>query len=226
MEGIVLGGTTGGLPSGYRGAVETEFGILGPLEVRLDGGELTLGGRNQRAVLALLLLHANQVVSIERLAEDLYGGETPVSAVTQVHRQVSELRRACVEEAAAAIETRPPGYLIRVAPGMLDLHRFEALIAQATRATEDGDPQTAWDALTEALALWRGGALADLAYESFAQGPIARLEELRLAAVEARLEVELALGRHSTAIPELRQLAAQHPVRERLRELLMVALYR
>src|SRR4051794_4693303 len=200
MEGIVLGGTTGGLPSGYRGAVETEFGILGPLEVRLDGGELTLGGRNQRAVLALLLLHANQVVSIERLAEDLYGGETPVTAVTQMHRQISELRRAFGDEAAAAIETRPPGYLIRVAPGAFDLNRFEALTTQAAGAMDGGDPAAAFDALTEASALWRGSALADLAYESFAQGAIARLEELRLAALEARLEAELALGRHSTAI--------------------------
>src|SRR5690242_20666830 len=219
-------GTTGGLPSGYRGAVETEFGILGPLQVRLDGEELALGGRNQRAVLALLLLQANQVVSIERLAEDLYGGETPVTAVTQVHRQISELRRAFGDEAAAAIETRPPGYLIRVAPRELDLHRFEELTSEAAGAMDGGDPGAAFDALGEALALWRGPALADLAYESFAQGAIARLEELRLAAVEARLEAEIALGRHTTAIPALRELAAEHPVRERLRELLMVALYR
>src|SRR3954465_1630962 len=170
MEGIVLGGTTGGLPSGYRGAAETEFGILGPLEVRLDGSELGLGGRNQRAVLALLLLHANQVVSIERLAEDLYGGATPVTAVTQVHRQVSELRRAidpARADDASVIETRPPGYLIRVAPGALDLHRFELLTGQAAAAMDAGDPAAAAESLREALALWRGPALADLSYESF-----------------------------------------------------------
>ncbi len=203
----------------------TEFCILGPLEARRDGSEITLGGRNQRAVLALLLLHANQVVSIERLAEDLYAGDTPVTAVTQVHRQVSELRRALGED-ASLIETRPPGYLIRLAPGALDLHRFETLTTEAATQMDSGDARAAAESLREALALWRGPALADLAYESFAQGPVARLEELRLAAVEAQLEAELALGRHTGAIPALRELAAEHPLREHLRELLMVALYR
>ena len=206
-------------------AIVTEFCILGPLEVRHHGDELTLGGRNQRAVLALLLMHANRVVSIERLAEDLYAGNTPVTAVTQVHRQVSELRRA-LGESGVLIETRPPGYQIRIAPGMLDLHRFEALTAEATSAMAGGDAHRAVGALREALALWRGPALADLAYEPFAQGAIARLEELRLAALECQLEAELALGRHSTAIPALRELVAEHPLREHLRELLMVALYR
>jgi DNA-binding SARP family transcriptional activator len=208
--------------------VTTEFGILGPLEARRDGEELSLGGRNQRAVLALLLLQANQVVSIERLAEELYGEATPVSAVTQVHRQVSELRRVLDPEEgeSSAIETRPPGYLIRVAPGALDLQRFEGLAELAAAAMDAGDPRAAAEPLRTALGLWRGGALADLAYESFAQAPIARLEELRLAATEARIEAELALGRDSAVVPELRELAGAHPLRERLRELLMVALYR
>jgi DNA-binding SARP family transcriptional activator len=225
---ILFPAATDQLPSGYRGAVDTEFGILGPLEAVRDGQELGLGGRNQRAVLALLLLQANQVVSIERLAEELYGEATPVSAVTQVHRQVSELRRVLDPDDAtsSAIETRPPGYLIRVAPGALDLHRFESLGAQASAAMEAGDPTTAADALRQALALWRGTALADLAYESFAQAPIARLQELRLVALEARIEAELALGRDTAVVPELRELAGAHPLRERLRELLMVALYR
>ena len=170
-------------------------------------------------------MHANRVVSIERLAEDLYAGNTPVTAVTQVHRQVSELRRA-LGESGVLIETRPPGYQIRIAPGMLDLQRFEALTAEATSAMAGGDAHRVVGALREALALWRGPALADLAYEPFAQGAIARLEELRLAALERQLEAELALGRHSAAIPELRELAGAHPLRERLRELLMVALYR
>ncbi|HEY1593826.1 MAG TPA: AfsR/SARP family transcriptional regulator [Thermoleophilaceae bacterium] len=207
----------------------TEFGILGPLEVRRDGDELGLGGRNQRAVLALLLLQANQVVSIDRLAEALYSGATPATAVTQVHRQVSELRRVLDPsegEGPAAIETRPPGYLIRVASGELDLHRFEELTGQAAAAMDEGDPGTAAEALRHGLAIWRGPALADLAYESFAQGPSARLQELRLAALEARIEAELALGHHARVIPELRDLASEHPLRERLRELLMVALYR
>ncbi len=209
----------------------TEFRILGPLEAHRDGDELGLGGRNQRAVLALLLLQANQVVSIERLAEELYGDATPVSAVTQVHRQVSELRRVLDPprggtDAASVIETRPPGYLIRVGVDRLDLHRFEMLTGEAAAAIEAGDARGGAAALGEALALWRGPALADLAYESFAQGPIARLEELRLAALLARLEAELALGHHVAIIPELQDLAAEHPQRERIRELLMVALYR
>ena len=203
--------------------METEFGILGPLEARSGGAELVLGGRNQRAVLAVLLLQANHVVSIERLAEQLYGESTPVSAVTQVHRQVSELRRVVDP---SLIETRPPGYLIRVARDCLDLHRFEALLERGVTALRRGQMVAAGDDLRAALALWRGPALADLAYEPFAQGPVARLEELRLAALEHRLEAELALGNHAIAVPELRDLAAEHPLRERLRELLMLALYR
>jgi DNA-binding SARP family transcriptional activator len=209
----------------------TDFRILGPLQAHRDGDELGLGGRNQRAVLALLLLQANQVVSIERLAEELYGDATPVSAVTQVHRQVSELRRVLDlprsdADAASVIETRAPGYVIRVGTGGLDLHRFETLTGDAAAAMEAGDARSAADALREALALWRGPALADLAYESFAQAPISRLEELRLGALLARLEAELALGHHVASIPELQDLAAAHPQRERVRELLMVALYR
>jgi DNA-binding SARP family transcriptional activator len=203
----------------------TEFCILGPLEVRRDGDELELGGRKQRAVLALLLLHANQVVSIERLAEDLYSGDTPVTAVTQVHRQVSELRRALGDD-ARLIETRPPGYLIRLAPGALDLHGFEMLITRAAAAMEAGDAREAADSVGQALAIWRGPPLADLAYESFTQGAIARLDELRLAAVETQIEAELALGRYAQAIASLRALVPEHPLREHLRELLMVALYR
>ncbi len=210
----------------------TEFRILGPLEVRRDGRELGLGGRNQRAVLALLLLQANHVVSIERVAEELYGDATPVSAVTQVHRQVSELRRVLDPPRAdpriedSLIETRPPSYLIRVGSLELDLHRFEALTGKAAAAMSGGETRSAAELLREALALWRGAALADLAYESFAQGPIARLEELRLASVLARLEAELALGHHAQVVAELRDLAGVHPERERMRELLMLALYR
>jgi DNA-binding SARP family transcriptional activator len=200
----------------------TEFDILGPLQVRRGDEELDLGGRNQRAVLAMLLLHANRVVSIEHLSEELYAGDPPVTAVTQVHRQVSELRKVVGQ---SAVETRPPGYLIRVEDGALDLQRFERLTAAALSALADGDSQSALNSLEEALALWRGPALGDLAYEQFAQGPIARLEELRLAAIERRLEAELALGRHSEVIAELRELTLAHPLRERFRELLMRALY-
>jgi DNA-binding SARP family transcriptional activator len=203
----------------------TQFGILGPVEARRDGVEVRLGGRNQRAVLALLLLQAGRVVSIERLADDLYDGETPVSAVTQVHRQVSELRRALGSD-GDVIETRAPGYLARVAPEDLDLGRFEALGERGLTALRGGDAALAREALAEALDVWRGDALADLAAEPFAQRPIARLEELRLAALEHRLEADLELGRESDLVPELRDLVAAHPLRERLRETLMLALYR
>lgn len=230
---ILRPATTDPLPNGYRGDPVTDFRILGPLEARRDGDEIGLGGRNQRAVLALLLLQANQVVSIERLADELYGDATPVSAVTQVHRQVSELRRLLDPPrgdsgtaSASVIETRSPGYVIRVGAEALDLYRFEALTGEAATAMDAGDARGAAERLGEALALWRGPALADLAYESFAQSPIARLEELRLAAVIARLEAELALGRHVAIVPELQDLGAEHPRRERIRELLMLALYR
>jgi DNA-binding SARP family transcriptional activator len=206
-----------------------QFGILGPVEARQDGAELRLGGRNQRAVLALLLLQGGRVVSIERIAEELYDGEAPVSAVTQIHRQVSELRRALDPDGdpdRSVIKTRPPGYLARVAPDNLDLGRFEALTERGAAALRGGDPAVASDALREALALWRGPALADLAGEPFAQRPIARLEELRLAALEHRLEADLRLGREADVVPELSDLAAAYPLRERLREMLMLALYR
>ena len=197
-----------------------EFRILGPLEV-LDGNRpVRLGGPKQRAALAILLLHANRVVSVERLADDLYAGAPPVTAVTQVQRQVSELRKLL---GAQTIETRSPGYLIHVEPGGLDLDRFERWTHEAMQASEQTD---AFDLLTRALGLWRGAPLADLTYESFAQTAIARLEELRLNALEERFEVELALGRAANLLPELEALIWIHPLRERLRAQLMLALYR
>ncbi len=200
-----------------------EFRLLGPLEV-LDGDRpVRLGGPKQRAALAILLLSANRVVSVERLADDLYAGAPPVTAVTQVQRQVSELRKTL---GAEAIETRSPGYVLHVEPGHLDLDRFERGTHDAAQALEAADPQTAADVLGRALGLWRGAPLADLAYESFAQTAIARLEELRLAALEQRFEAELALGRHAAVLAELEALVWDHPLREGLRGQLMLALYR
>ena len=200
-----------------------EFRLLGPLEV-LDGDRpVRLGGPKQRAALAILLLSANRVVSVERLADDLYAGAPPVTAVTQVQRQVSELRKTL---GAEAIETRSPGYVLHVEPGGLDLDRFERATHDAAQALEAADAQTAADALARALGLWRGAPLADLAYESFAQTAIARLEEIRLAALEQRFEAELALGRHVAVIAELEALVWDHPLREGLRGQLMLALYR
>jgi DNA-binding SARP family transcriptional activator len=201
-----------------------DFRILGPLEVIADGSPIRLGGPKQRATLAILLLNANRVVSVDQLADDLYAGAAPVTAVTQVQRQISELRKLL--GSAHGIETRPPGYTLRAAPEQLDLHRFELLAAEANTFFESGDAERAAELLDEALEIWRGRPLADIGYESFAQPAIGRLEEIRLAAVEQRMDVELALGRHAQLVGELEQLVAEHPLQERFAEQLMLALYR
>ena len=201
-----------------------EFGILGPLEVVADQGPLRLGGPRQRATLALLLLNANRVVSIDRLAEELYAGAPPVTAVTQVQRQISELRKAL--SSPSLIETRAPGYMIRLDPDRLDLMRFERLAEDAGRALRRGEARQAAELLRAALGLWRGEPLADLAGQPFASVAVQRLEEIRLVALERRIEAELALGRHLELIPELETLVAADPLRERLRAMLMIALYR
>jgi len=200
-----------------------EFRLLGPLEVVGADGPLQLGGPKQRATLAILLLGANRVVPVERLADDLYHGAAPVTAVTQVQRQVSELRRVL---AAPVIETRPPGYILRVASDQLDLHHFERLAERAAQDQARGAMQEAADLLREALGLWRGAALADLADEPFARATIERLEEIRLAAIERRIDADLALGCHAELVGELQELVASHPFGERFREQLMLALYR
>jgi DNA-binding SARP family transcriptional activator len=200
-----------------------EFSILGPLEVVADGRVVRLGGPKQRAALAILLLNANRVVSVERLADDLYAGAPPVTAVTQVQRQVSELRKLV---GPAAIETRSPGYVLHVEPDGLDLDRFERRLHEGAQARDHSDHEAAAEHTAQALKLWRGAPLADVAYEPFAQTAIGRLEELRLAALEQRLEAELALGRHSSVLAELEALVWDNPLRERLRGLLMLALYR
>jgi DNA-binding SARP family transcriptional activator len=200
-----------------------QFRILGPLEVVGAVGPIALGGPKQRATLAILLLNANRVVSIERLADDLYAGAPPVTAVTQVQRQVSGLRKLL---GADAIETRPPGYVIRVPHHRIDLTRFEQLAEEGAEALARGDAERASTLLRDALALWRGAPLADLEYESFAQATVGRLEEIRLAALELRIDADLALARHATLVPELEVLVAEHPVRERFRAQLMLALYR
>jgi DNA-binding SARP family transcriptional activator len=202
--------------------MQLEFRILGPLEVLSAEAPISLGGPRQRAVLAILLLNANRVVSIDRLADELYGGEPPATAVTQVQRQVSDLRKLL----GPVIETRPPGYLVRAGGDTLDLSRFERLAEAAGSALTHGACDRAAALLREALALWRGPPLSDLAYEPFAAAPVARLEELRIAAVEQRIEAELALGEHRRLIAELEALADEHPTHERFRAQLMTALYR
>ena len=201
-----------------------EFRILGPLEVHGEVGAIRVSGRKPRAVLAVLLLHANEPVSPERLALALWGEEAPGGAVSTVQVHVSRLRKALGD--GEVVTTSPAGYRIRVQPGELDAERFERLVEDGRRALAAGDPERAAAVLREALTLWRGPPLADLAFEPFAQAEIARLEEQRLAALEARIEADLAVGRHSEVVGELRRLVADHPTRERLAGLLMIALYR
>jgi YVTN family beta-propeller protein len=212
-----------------------DFRILGSLEVYENARPLPLGGHQQRALLALLLLRANQVVPVDEIVEDLWGARPPPSATKSVQALVSKLRKLLADgpgaEAEAVSEdgillTRSHGYLLTVAPGELDLHRFQSLTEEARRALAARDARDAAEKLREALALWRGPPLVEFAYESFAQIEIARLEELRLSAFEERIDADLALGRDRDLIPELEALVAKHPLRERLRGQLMLALYR
>jgi DNA-binding SARP family transcriptional activator len=202
-----------------------EFSILGPLEVRGDGDRpLELGGRKQRALLAVLLLHANRVLSSGNLIEALWGDSPPETAPTALQGYVSHLRKALAP--AAAIVTRAPGYVLELEEEELDLNRFERIVEEARRAAAEGDAAKAAGQLREALALWRGPALGDLADEPFARAEALRLEELRLAAFEERIEADLRLGRHATLVGELETYVAQQPLRERPRAQLMLALYR
>jgi DNA-binding SARP family transcriptional activator len=200
-----------------------EFGLLGPLAVWSDGRELALGGAKQRALLAVLLLRHNELVTTERLIDDLWDGRPPSTAVKSVQMHVSRLRTLLGPE---LVETRAGGYLLRLEPHTLDVVRFAELVDEGRRFLADGAPEEADEVLARALALWRGSALADFRYEEFARNEIGRLEELRLAALERRLEAALALGRHAEAVGELEGLVREHPLREGLRELLILALYR
>ncbi len=201
-----------------------EFRILGPLEVRNAAGPVALGGSKPRAVFAVLLLRANEPVHPERLALALWGEEVPASAVKTVQVYVSRLRKALGDP--DALTTTPAGYRLRVLAGELDAERFARLVADGRRDLAAGRPEDAAAVLREALALWRGPALADLAFEPFAQAEIARLEEQRLDALEERVEADLAAGRHAQLAGELHQLVVDHPTRERLAGQLMLALYR
>jgi DNA-binding SARP family transcriptional activator len=203
-----------------------DFRILGPLEVWHEGRPVDLTGRRQRALLAIMLVNAGAVVSTDRLMDDLWGEEQPDTGGAALRVRLSQLRKALGDEGSELIVSRPPGYLIRVVPGQLDLQRFERLVGEGERAMAQGDAQDAARSLAEADALWRGPALADFAYAPFAQAPIARLEELRLTARELRIDAELALGHHAHLVGELEGLVREHPLRERLCGLLMLALYR
>ena len=197
------------------------YRLLGPLEVSSGDELVTPSGRAQRALLIVLLLHANEAVSAERLLDDLWPSTAPRSGRAALQVRISHLRKQ-LGPAGAAVVRRPPGYAITVGAGELDLHRFEELVAEADAA----DAGRAAMLLREALGLWRGEALADVAYEPFAQPAIARLEELRLAALERRIDADLELGRHAELAGELEALVSEHPLRERLRGQQMLALYR
>jgi DNA-binding SARP family transcriptional activator len=199
------------------------FRILGPLEVKDDGGEVPLGGHRPRALLALLLLHPNEVVPADRLIDELWGELSRERGAGALRVNVARLRKALPD---GVLTTKSPGYVIRVAADELDLHRFERLVDEGRGSLARGLEADASERLREALSLWRGPALADFAYESFAQPAIARLDEIRLTATELLIDADLELGRHDELVGELEALVAKHPLRERLRGSLMTALYR
>jgi DNA-binding SARP family transcriptional activator len=192
-----------------------QFALLGPLEVRDEGRTIEIARGKPRALLALLLLSPGRVVPAERLIDELWGDAPPATVATALHVYVSGLRKALGE---GMIATHEPGYAIQVAPEAVDLHDFEQLRAEARNA----DPERAAALLAEALAIWRGPALADVPLPREA----ARLEELRLGATEERIDAELELGAHEELVPELEGLVREHPFHERLRRQLMLALYR
>jgi predicted ATPase/DNA-binding SARP family transcriptional activator len=205
------------------------FGILGPLELRAGGTSLPVGGPKQRALLALLLMRANEVFPRDELVEELWAAEPPSTAVNALQGYVKDLRRSfnAVEAKAFGADrlvTRAPGYLLRIEPGELDLDVFERLVSEARRDVRDGSPAFAASKLRDALDLWRGPALAEFSGELLHAERL-RLEELRLAALEERVDADLARGRHKELVSELTALVAEHPLRERLRGQLMVALY-
>jgi predicted ATPase/DNA-binding SARP family transcriptional activator len=201
-----------------------EFRILGTLEVARDGEQLRLAGRLRRSLVALLVLHVGETVSSDRLIEELWPAYDP-GARARLQVYVSQLRKI-FDRDGEALETRPGGYALVVEPDAVDALRFERLAAVGREMLASGEPERAARTLSEALALWRGSPLGDLAYEPFAAAAVARLEELRLGAVEDRIDAELALGRHGELVAELERLVAEQPLRERLRGQLMLALYR
>jgi DNA-binding SARP family transcriptional activator len=184
---------------------------------------VSLGGRRKRAVLAILLLHLNRVVSSDRLIEELWGERPPATALQTVRVHVSQIRKVLGPD---LLRTLPAGYVLELGPDQLDARRFERLLDEGRAAIAVGDAASAAALLHEGLDLWRGPALADFTFEPFAQAEIARLEDLRVSALEGRIEADLALGGNMELVGELEALIAEHPLRERFRAQLMLALYR
>lgn len=202
-----------------------EYWVLGPLEVRNHGEPLPLRGPKQRGLLAVLLLHANRIVSSDHLVDDLWGEHPPASARSALHNHVFGLRKLLHASGEVLVADRL-GYALRVAPGELDVECFDELLDRGLQANRAGTPAAAAETLRQALRLWRGTAFQCVANEPFAQAEIGRLEEQRLTALEERVAADLALGRHHELVGELDALVREHPRRERFCEELMIALYR
>ncbi len=208
-----------------------EFCVLGPVEVYDGERQLPIGAAKQRTLLAILLIHANEAVSAERLIDDLWGEKPPDGAGNTLQVYVSQLRKVLEQARAPGLPpqnlvTRGPGYMLRVREGELDLQRFEQLADEGRAALREGGAGVASEKLARALALWRGRAFADVAFEDFAREAVTRAEELRTVVLEDRVEADLSLGKEAELVPELRGLVAAHPLRERLWGQLMLALYR
>jgi DNA-binding SARP family transcriptional activator len=199
--------------------VTFDFRILGPLEVEGPAGSVAVGGLRQRALLAVLLLNSGRVVGTDRLVDQVWGESAPKTATTSLHNAISRLRR---ELGPDVLATQAPGYVLRIKPEQVDANRFESQLRAARRAA----PEARCDLIESALRLWRGPALAEFTFEPFAGPEIRRLEELRVVALEERIEADLELGRHGDVVGELEGLVREHPLRETFRRQLMLALYR
>jgi DNA-binding SARP family transcriptional activator len=200
-----------------------EFRVLGPVEAVVDGEPVALPAAKPRALLAVLLLNRNRVVPVHELVAELWSDEPPETSTKALQVYVSQLRKAVGPD---RLSTRPPGYSLRVEEGELDLNEFERLAREGRERLAAGDAEAAAERLGQALDLWRGPAFAEFRSEPFAREAGARLDDIRLAAVEDRVEADLALGRHDRLVSELEELVARNPFRERLRGQLMLALYR
>jgi DNA-binding SARP family transcriptional activator len=198
--------------------------LLGPLEVHVAGRRIRFDGAKQRKLFTVLVLHAPRAVPADILVEALWGNEPPAGGLQALQKQVSRLRRRLGD--GSPVHHRPSGYALEIARDAIDIHRFETLLDRARVAACQHDPERAAAHLRTALTMWHGAALADHRFDEFAQRAILRLEELRMEAVEERVAAELATGRGADLVAELLTLVAEHPLRERLRAHLMVALYR
>ena len=211
---------------------DVNFDILGPIGIRnADGGEVRIPAGRERSLLVLLLINRGEVVSTDRIIEALWGEQPPGTAAKAVQGYVSHLRRVLDPERAAGgadglLLTRAPGYALRVDADAVDATRFERLAASGSRTLEEGAAAEALAVFDEALGLWKGPALAEFAFDDFAQAEIHRLEDLRLVALEDRADALLQLGRNAEVVAELEALVREQPLRERLRGQLMLALYR